>query len=135
MKFGIIDDHQSLYLNYQLHWSPQVFIFIISLFFLPMWLPSCLDGLSWWRSMCCFSWIPLSSLLSTSLFRFLCFYLHFELVFFTNPPVTAESGECAFLKYFIFSSSSGTAVDWACSSFLKSHIRFKTKTWGDVFLV
>lgn len=70
-----------------------------------------------------------------SLFKFLCFYLHFELVFFTNPPVTAESGECAFLKYFIFSSSSGTAVDWACSSFLKSHIRFKTKTWGDVFLV
>lgn len=41
-------------------------------------------------------------------------------LFFISLPVTAESGGCAF----IFSSSSGTVVDCASSSTLKSHLRF-----------
>lgn len=54
------------------------------------------------------------------------FLRHFLLcvLFYNNLPVSAESDGGAFLKSFIFSSSSGTAVDCVCSSTLKSHLRF-----------
>lgn len=119
MKCGITDGDQSLYLHYQLHWCLNVCIFSIlflSLFFLLM----CGERLKWQRRMCRSPWqqwtpssVPLLLLL------LLCF------LFYNNPPAGAESGGCAFLGSFISSSSSGSAVDCACSATLK-YLRFKT---------
>lgn len=127
MKCGISDD---LYLHYQLHRSLQVFIlsilFLCLFFFLTQLVFE--ERFSWWRSVCRPSWRPLTS---TSVFILAMFP---TLFFYNNLPVSTKSDGCEILKSSTFSSSSHAAVDSACSSTLKSCLRFKIGS-GDVSLV